>query len=410
MVTAATWNLGLGADFLSIARAETDASVPERVGTLYGQVTDSRPQERMDAVAASLSRTRPDIIGVQEVALVRRGPRTDETIDDPDAGTVVVDLLASLRASLEERNVPYRPVSIATNADLEFPGQVDGEPVDVRLTDRDALLIRADAGISVEGTTTGVYDASLTLPIDRAQTVEIPRGYAAATFRVSGESMTAVTTHLEAALDDIRAAQAAELASVVASRPSPTVLLGDLNSGPAAGNGRTPRDGESTAGSGTGTPVEDNTRSQTAYGRLTAGLTDPIDPEGWAGTTDHDTGTCCRPESLRPPDPDGLPQRIDHVLVDGLQAADSRRLGTEPASPGGETEVWPSDHAGVLAELVPKSETATATAVDTTASDTGSTAPGTPTAVPTTATRTPGFGVIAALAAFGVAVRAALRG
>lgn len=409
-VTAATWNLGLGADFLSIARAETDASVPERVGTLYEQVTDSRPQARMDAVAASLSETRPDIVGVQEAALVRRDPRTDGAIDDPDAETVVVDLLASLRAALEERNVPYRPVSIATNADLEFPGQVDGEPVDVRLTDRDVLLIRADAEISVAETATGAYDTSLTLPIDRTQSVEVSRGYAAATFRASGDSMSVVTTHLEAALDDIRAAQAAELASIVASRPSPAILLGDLNSGPADGNDRTPRDGESTAGSETGTPVETSTRSQTAYGRLTAELTDPIDPEAWAESTGQGTGTCCRPESLQPPDSDGLPQRIDHVLVDGFRATESRRLGTEPASLGGEAEVWASDHAGVFAELVPESETATATAVDTTASETVSTAPGAPTTVSTTATQTPGFGVVAALAAFGVAVRAALRG
>jgi len=405
-VTAATWNLGLGADFLSIARAEADASVPERVGTLYGQVMDSRPRERMDAVAASLSGTRPDIVGVQEAALVRRGPRADEATDDSGAGTVVVDLLAGLRAALAERNVPYRPVSVATNADLKFPGKIDGEHIDVRLTDRDALLIRDDAEISVEGTTTGAYDASLTLPIGRTQSVEVPRGYAAAMLRVSGERVAAVTTHLEAALDDIRTAQAAELASVVASRPSPAVLLGDLNSGPSEGGSETPRDGDSTSA---GTPVENTPGSQTAYDRLTAGLTDPIDPEAWAGLTDHETGTCCRPESLRPPDPDGLSRRIDHVLVDGLRAVTSRRLGTEPASPGGGAAVWPSDHTGVLAELVPESETAAATAVGTTASETVSTAPGTPTAVPTTATRTPGFGVIAALAAFGIAARAALR-
>ena len=406
-VTAATWNLGLGADFLSVARAETDEPVPERVGTLYEQVIDSQPQARMDAVAASLSETRPSIVGVQEAALVRRGPRSDAAIGDPDAETVVVDLLASLRAALAERNVPYRPVSIATNADLEFPGRIDGEPVDIRLTDRDALLIRADAEIPVEGTTTGVYDASLTLPIDRTQRVEVPRGYAAATFRVNGDAMSVVTTHLEAALDDIRVAQAAELVSVVGSRPPPAILLGDLNSGPAEGNGRTPRNGESTGRPET--PVQDNTRSQTAYDRLTARLTDPVDPEAWAGTADHGTGTCCRPESLRPPDPTGLSRRIDHVLVDGLQGLDSRRLGTEPASTGGETAVWPSDHAGVLAELGPAAETATATAVDTTTAETGRTASETPTAVPTTATQTPGFGVVAALVAFGVAVRAVLR-
>ena len=405
-VTAATWNLGLGADFLSIARAEADASVPERVGALYGQVTEGRPRERMGVVAEALSETRPDVVGVQEAALVRRGPRTGEAVGHPDAGTVVVDFLASLRTALDERGVPYRPVSVATNADLEFPGRVDGEPIDVRLTDRDALLVRADADIAVEGTTTGTYDASLTLPVDGIRNIEVPRGYAAATLQVGGTPVSALTTHLEAALDDIRVAQATELASIVAARPSPAVVLGDLNSGPPKGNGRTSQDGEPTAG---GAPVENNTRSRSAYSRLTAGLRDPIDPEVWPGSADHGTGTCCRPESLQPPDSDGLPRRIDHVLVNGLQVARSRRLGTEPASAGGEAEMWPSDHAGVLAELIPESETATATAADTTTSEAVSTVSGTPTAVSTTGAGTPGFGVVAALVAFGVAVRAALR-
>ena len=399
IATVATWNLGLGADFLSIARADAGASVPERVGTLYSQVLDSRLQERMNAVAASLSEAEPDVVGVQEAALVRRGPRTGGAVDDPDAETVVVDFLASLRTALSDRGVPYRPVSVATNADVEFPGRVDSEAIDVRLTDRDALLIRADADIAVEEVTTGTYDASLTVPIDADRSFEIRRGYAAATMQTSGEVLSAVTTHLEAALADIRVAQATELASVVAGRPSPGVVLGDLNSAPS---GRDDGGSAKTAmpdTNGTATPEADDSAPQDAYRVLTGDLADPVDPEDWDGTDADGAGTCCRPDSLRPPDADGLTRQIDHVLVDGLRAQRSRRLGTAAVSVDDGTEVWPSDHAGVLVELVPRS-----VPTATTASTTAETPTATPSAVPTTAasttaTGTPGFGVPAALAA-----------
>ncbi len=397
--SVATWNLGLGADFLSVARGDAETPIPERVGTLYRQVVDSRPQARMNAVAAALARERPDVVGIQEAVIVRRGPRSGGAVDDPDAGTVVADYLADLRDALADRGSPYRVESTVTNADLKFPGRIDGAAADVRVTDRDALLIRADADIAVEEVTTGTYDASLTVPIDADRSFEIRRGYAAATMQTSGEVLSAVTTHLEAALADIRVAQTTELASVVAGRPSPGVVLGDLNSAPS---GRDDGGSAKTAmpdTNGTATPEADDSAPQDAYRVLTGDLADPVDPEDWDGTDADGAGTCCRPDSLRPPDADGLTRQIDHVLVDGLRAQRSRRLGTAAVSVDDGTEVWPSDHAGVLVELVPKS-----VPTATTASTTAETPTATPSAVPTTAasttaTGTPGFGVPAALAA-----------
>lgn len=404
--SAATWNLGLGADFLSVARGDADTPVAERVGTLYRQVVDSRPQARMDAVAAALAREQPDIVGIQEAAIVRRGPRSGGAVDDPDAGTVVADYLADLRTALADRGSPYRVESTVTNADLEFPGRIDGAAADVRVTDRDALLLREDAEIAVEASETGVYDASLTLPVGAGLTVEIPRGYVTARLIIRGRPLAVATTHLEAALEDIRQTQAGELSSVVASLPSPTVILGDLNSGPGADTGT---ETAATAGTPAGADVGPNN----AYGTLTAEFDDAVAPEAWAGVPEHGAGTCCRPASLRPPDPDGLSHRIDHVLIEGLRASDSRRLGVEPTTPdGADTPVWPSDHAGVLADLAPASNTPSTTARSTDGTEevtTGSEPPATPTTGTSTATGTPGFGAPAALVALWVAVGAALR-
>lgn len=398
--SVATWNLGLGADFLSVARGG-DAPVAERVGALYRQVLDSRPRARMGAVAAALAGHRPDVVGLQEAAVVRRGPRSGGAPAEPDAETVVVDHLAALRGALEDRGVQYRVAVAATNADLEFPGRVDGGAVDVRVTDRDVLLVRADADAAVAEARTGAYDASLTLPVGGGRTVAIPRGYAAADLDVRGERVAAVTTHLEAALEGVRRAQAGELASVVASLSPPTVLLGDLNDGPGP---------EAAGAAANGTTTPDDDPSASAYGVVTAELSDPVDPGGWPGASASGSGTCCRPASLRPPDADGLSRRIDHVLVAGLRASGSRRLGVGPTSvDGSDRAVWPSDHAGVLVGLTPP---ATGTATDTEAAAT--TTPE-PTATTTagaaeTPTATPGFGVPAGLAALCAAAAALRRG
>ncbi|MFD1684409.1 endonuclease/exonuclease/phosphatase family protein [Halobellus litoreus] len=402
-LTVATQNLGLGADFLSIARADTDAPIPERVGSLYADVRNGRPRARMAAVADALGSARPTVVGVQEAALVRRGPRSGGDPADPDADEVVVDFLAALLDALDARDAPYAPAAVATNADLEFPGRVDGDALDVRLTDRDAILVREDGEVAVAETRSATYDASLTLPIGAERTVEIERGYALATLQAGRVSITVANTHLEAGLESVRAAQAKELADALSDVSGSVVLLGDLNDGPSG----TEPDGGTVEGSGDGTAE----RSDGVYGMLTELLSDATDGE--IG------GTCCRPSSFRPPDEDGLTRRIDHVLARYLTGADSRRLGVETFATDDGTQLWPSDHAGVLVELSTTSDESTTEASPT--SDSNRTASGRSdeqtggsdaagSERPTTATGTPGFGVgTAAAALVGVAGGARLR-
>ncbi|MFA1610349.1 endonuclease/exonuclease/phosphatase family protein [Halobellus rubicundus] len=415
-LSLATQNLGLGADFLSIARPGDDASIPERVGDLYAGVRASEPRARMRALADLLAREPPDVLALQEVALVRRGPRSGNDPEDPDAGTVVFDFLATLREALSERGVPYRPVAINTNADLEFPARLDGGAIDVRLTDRDALLVRADGDVAVESTAAHTYGESLTLPIGGGRTVEIDRGYAGATLGVGDESVGVVSTHLESGLEGIRTAQAEELAADLDAFPSPLVVAGDLNDGPER-DAPTATDGGTETTTGEADAESDD---PDAYGILTASLSDVVG-DGLSGAG----GTCCRPASLRPPDEDGLPQRIDHVLADGLAAESVRRVGADPVRIDGERR-WVSDHAGVAVELTAAtddratSESASATTTES-PTDAGSAAAGeqgartgnatdsgdgSPTGTATSAS-TPGFGVAsAAVALLGAGVGA----
>ncbi|MGQ4554701.1 endonuclease/exonuclease/phosphatase family protein [Halobellus sp. GM3] len=399
-LTVATQNLGLGADLLSVARSDTDAPIPERVGALYDDVRAGRPRARMAAVADALAAVRPAVVGVQEAAIVRRGPRSGGDPEKPDAGEVVVDFLAALREALDARDAPYTPEAVATNADLEFPARVDGDPVDVRLTDRDAILVREDGELEVAETQTAGYDEALSLPIGPGRSVEIERGYARATLRVGDGAVTVVNTHLEAGLESVRTAQATELSEALAAVSEPVVLLGDLNGGPDR----------------TGTSDESETGRENAYGILTESLSDAVGSE--IG------GTCCRPSSFRSSEENGLTRRIDHVLVRGreLTGTDSRRLGVETFTTADGTELWPSDHTGVFVELAAEpdesvteepSESVSNRTMTTESTGPTETTGGADTAGserPSTANEIPGFGVGTGLTALvGVTVGAGIR-
>lgn len=355
-VTVATRNCYLGADLFRLlgAAAEGPDAVRETAGELLAAVDRSQVAARLDAVAAELARAEPALVGIQEAALVRTGP------PGGDATDVRYDFRETLLSRLAARGQPYRVVAATAGADLTVPATVDGEERTVRLTDRDLLLARES--VETNGATADTFDAALSLSrSDREVTIE--RGYAVADATVDGRRLTVCTTHLESASAETRAAQATETLDTLADRSDPAVLVGDINSGPGA--------------------------STTAYDRLV----ESFDDVGDAGAT------CCHAADLRNAEP-SLDSRIDHVFVrGGLRASDVRRVGADPTarvSADGD-RLWPSDHAGVVATLVPGSEATTTTTGTATATPTPTETP-TATATPTAGTA-PGFGVPAALAA-----------
>jgi endonuclease/exonuclease/phosphatase family metal-dependent hydrolase len=352
-VTVATRNCYLGANLFRLlaAAAEGPAAIRETAGDLLATVDTSHVAARLDAVAAELVRTEPALVGVQEAALIRTGPADGEATD------VRYDFRETLLDRLAARDRPYRVVEATAGADLQVPATVDGETRTVRLTDRDLLL--AHESVPTESATAATFDASLSLSRDD-RSISVERGYAVCEATVGGDSLTFCTTHLESASAETRASQATELRDLLADRPDPAVLVGDLNSGPGA--------------------------STAAYDRLTAPFDDAADGVG---------DTCCHAADLRNPDP-SLDSRVDHVLVRGdLRAGDVTRIGAaRSARIAAEGDrLWPSDHAGVVATLRPGTTTATPTPTRT-ATATESSATPTP-----TAGAAPGFGVAAAAAA-----------
>jgi endonuclease/exonuclease/phosphatase family metal-dependent hydrolase len=381
-VTVATRNCYLGANLFRLLGAAIEGSEAVRtaVSDLVRAVDRSYVPARLDAIAGELGRTEPDVVGLQEVALIRTGEPTGETA--PTATDVRYDFRETLLSALADRSLPYRVVADVATTDLQLPATVDGERRAVRLTDRHLLLAHEDA--TTENVTTGRFDAAASLS-DGDRTVAVERGYAVARAAVGGTRLTVCNTHLESASAGIRLAQAQELEALLADRPDPVALVGDLNSGPGGSRG--------------------------AYDALVGPFRDAAGGVGY---------TCCHAAGLRN-DEVSLTARIDHVLVrGGLGATDATRVGADPSDrigvTGTDERLWPSDHAGVVATLAPGAAP-TATRSPTPTGTPAATRTATPTPAGTvtvrvdddTSVRIPGFGVGAGVASVVAAALAARR-
>jgi endonuclease/exonuclease/phosphatase family metal-dependent hydrolase len=381
-VTVATRNCYLGANLFRLLVAATEGAEAVRgaVSDLLRTVDRSHVPARLDAIAAEIGRTEPDLVGLQEVGLIRTGKPTDSTT--PTATEVRYDFRETLTTALADRGLSYRVVAAVTTTDFQLPTTVDGERRAVRLTDRDLILAHED--VTTSEVTTGRFDAAVSLSSD-GETISVERGYGVVDATVGDTRLTFCNTHLESVSAGTRLQQATEVASLLTERRDRVALVGDLNSGPGGSRG--------------------------AYDRLRETFRDAADGVG------H---TCCHAATLRN-DEVSLTARIDHVLVRGLGVTGATRVGDDPADriSAGDDRLWPSDHAGVVATLEPGAEpttTRTATATEETASPT-------PTATPTSTTTAgssvsvgsdttvelPGFGAASAAVSVLAAALAARR-
>jgi endonuclease/exonuclease/phosphatase family metal-dependent hydrolase len=273
---------------------------------------------RAHRLAAEIADTRPEVVGLQEVALFRSQEPADFS-PTPNAETVDLDFLQILLEALEARGLQYDPVAIIQNADSELPALRDDFTCcrDIRLTDHDVILARrgvAHVGLVQEAN----FDTVLTVPL-AGGTFRFPRGWVSVDVKVHGRPVRVINTHLEALHPGIQFLQGLELINGPMNTPLPLVVLGDFNSPPD--------------GSFSGT-----------YGLLTSsGLVD-----AWVTLRPGDPGyTCCHDADLRNPT-SILDERIDIVFTRGdFTALDTLIVGADPSerTPDG---LWPSDHAGVV--------------------------------------------------------------
>jgi endonuclease/exonuclease/phosphatase family metal-dependent hydrolase len=327
-VTVMTQNLFNGGTGLAgvFTASSPSALVAAGSRTWAGLLASDFPA-RAAALADEIARGRPDVVGLQEVSLWRdQAPSDVLTHPAPDATHVAVDFLAVLLGALRARGVPYTAVVTSTGADLEFPRRdASGGLVDVRLTDRDAILVRSDEARRAGDPRHGRYAAQESDPFPTGP-VRSTRGWLSVDYRPDPTTTVRVlTTHLEVGgpgSSAVQEDQARELLRVVAASPYPVIAVGDFNS---------PADGATTP----------------TYRDLTAVLHD-----AWRSARPADPGrTCCRAPSLA--NPAGRERaRIDLVLTSrDWPVARVARTGVRPFR-AGPPPLWISDHVGVTARFV----------------------------------------------------------
>jgi len=355
-----TQNLYVGADLFQILEGAPE-DVPLNAAKIFGdiQITDFR--QRAESIADSIMEHEPDLIGLQEVSLIRTQcpddivfPPNDPT---PNATAIYADYLQILLDALASRGLDYEVAVSVENADVELPvynlGLLDCPyPLfDARLTDYDVTLRRSD--VDVEFAISGNYQANFPVPTP-AGPIVFKRGYNIVDAVVEGREYRFVNTHLEVNgnpyANGFQFAQAFELTQILDAMAGTLgdkvlVVVGDLNSDP----------GDGPLADCMQPPTFDTPGlCPTPYAVMAAsGYTD-----SWTvrnGVTDPGF-TCCQADLLMNAE-SWLDQRIDHVMVRPplsgaqgphfLRAVHAETVGDrqEDRTVDG---LWPSDHAGVV--------------------------------------------------------------
>ena len=308
-----TQNVYQGTSFQEIEAAKSPAAFVQAVSVTYGNIKATNPAERASAIAKEIASASPHLVALQEASMVRTGA--------PPASSVQWDLVELVMAELDRLGLHYTLVSKLQTLDAEAPSTLG---FDVRVTMQDAVLARSDLdGFSWSNVQAQRYQAVLQFP-SPVGNIPFPRGYISLDVSLNGHAFRFVTTHLEVE-PHFEAAQASELAAIEAASPLPVLIAGDFNS---AAN-------------------DPNDPSYAGYKAMTtAGFAD-----AWAAAHPQDAGfTCCEPANVANATPT-LTQRIDLVLTKGDWKVDGIELIGVNAADRTPSGLWPSDHAGIAAEL-----------------------------------------------------------
>jgi endonuclease/exonuclease/phosphatase family metal-dependent hydrolase len=339
VVGTMTRNLYLGADLgPAIGAPSLDAFVAAN-GQILREVTANNFPLRAKGLAQEILRAKPDLVGLQEVALWRTAPPSLEPVltGVPTASTVRYDYLAELLAQLNKGPDRYEVVVVQNEFDLEAPADENGvagdgpnpaianAEINGRLTMRDVILARRGAGVQTANPQSANFATNLEVPI-LGKPLTIKRGWTATDAKVRGSGwFRFVNTHLEAFHPLIRQAQAAELVAPTGPATSelPVVLLGDLNS-----------DDDTVEGA-----------DRLAYETLIAA--------GMVNRSTDEPLSCCLDSSLLEVGKGGseadFDHQVDHILTrdpEVVTLVDSEVSGIQPVN-----GFWNSDHAGVFSAL-----------------------------------------------------------
>lgn len=315
-LTVMTYNVYVGSSAEPLLNVQELLQVPTEVAKMYANVMASDFPSRAIGIAKSVKEHNPHVIGLQEISLIRRQSPGDFLADKPIlAEEVVLDYLQLLMDALQAEGLDYKVAAQVENLDIEMPLVTDVGLDDVRLTDYDVILARSDVEITRQ--VTANFDSKLQIG---TLSLEIPRGYAAVDATIAGTTYHILNTHLEAFIEPVRVSQTQELVDLLSNETLPIILLGDFNT---------------RATEGTGYNI-----------LLGAGYVDV-----WQMDSEGTGNTCCQDDNILNEISD-LTVRIDQIFVRNLNPTSivTHTVGDKPGDRLA-SGLWPSDHAGVVAQL-----------------------------------------------------------
>jgi len=310
-LTVATQNLYIGADLGPIFQSTTLSQALIATADAINDVKLNDFQKRATAIATDINNSgAPLLIGLQEASIINISG---------SVGTLSLDYTSILLKALADQGLSYGVVGTNSyTTSLNVPGIINATVID-----QDVVLGRTDVqGFSTTSTAVD-YTTNLSGTF-LGQNITIERGYVDVNATLNGTEFQFIDTHLESNSEDVRIAQATQLANTLSGDTIPTIVVGDFNANP----GTTP---------------------YTIM--LQAGFIDVPAALGVTGPT------CCQAEDLDNPT-SILRNRFDYIFGKGLESIISADLITDVPFKDVRPR-WGSDHAGVVATVAIEGEEVT---------------------------------------------------
>jgi hypothetical protein len=329
-----SYNVFQGSELSHSLSAKTLSQLSSGAAKDYENVVRSNIPARAKALAVEIQSNQPALVGLQEAVLWRiRQPAGAQPVAIPGNATQVsYDFVKLLVRALAAHGVRYHAVAITTNFDVQatgdFPG---GKKMDVRITDRVAILARSGVAISNVQEHNFVAHGSANV---LGAPIAIKDGWASVDAKLGGRRFRFITTHLDgissSMAPSVRAAEAREILDGPAHTKLPVIVTCDCNS---------------------------TSRTRAYHEISSSGLRD-----SWAKVHPRVAGlTCCHRSSPKNPEVDvadthplqGIIERIDYIFARSpVAVVAANRVGLNPADRTRTTpRLWPSDHLALMAQL-----------------------------------------------------------
>ncbi len=325
-----TYNVNEGTDYLEIQQPRDLNQFLVAVGQTITQVRVTNSPARMQAVAKQIIAAGPALVSLQELDEWYTSPFSPLT--GCASPTLEFNFLQELQDALAAQGAHYTVAKEAQQYAFPLiPGFIPPSTLlCVAVTDHVAILARTDldpAKFQWRNPQSAQYAATLQFPSPLGL-LPLPRAWVSVDATFNGKAFRLIGTHLESVLPSVREAQGAELRAGPANTSLPVILAMDSNA-----------------------PAFPLPLDPTYMDFMAAGYDD-----AWTQIFPLVPGlTCCQAQLDNNPVSE-LYQRIDLILTRGnIEAQNIALFGAAPSTktPGG---LWPSDHAGVAAQLAVEQE------------------------------------------------------